>query len=55
MSALSVRTSLAAAFASPVAGTATAQQPAPPPPQPATKTMSQSLGIMVFPAKGQTP
>jgi hypothetical protein len=29
---------------------AAAQQPAAPP----TKTMSQSLGIMVFPAKGQT-
>jgi hypothetical protein len=55
MSARSVRTSLAAAVALLVAGTATAQQPAPPPPQAATKTMSQSLGIMVFPAKGQTP
>jgi hypothetical protein len=31
------------------------QQPASPtPPAPATKTMSQSLGVMVYPSKGQT-
>jgi len=35
-----------------VAGIAAAQQPAAQP-QPATKTMSQSLGLAVFPAKGQ--
>jgi hypothetical protein len=35
-----------------LAGTVGAQQPAAPPP---TKTLSQNLGVMVFPAKGQAP
>jgi len=35
------------------AGTAAAQQTAAPSPQPSSKTMSQSLGLVVFPAKGQ--
>jgi hypothetical protein len=36
-----------------IAGTADAQQTAAPPATPPTKTMSQSLGLAVFPAKGQ--
>lgn len=56
MSTRSIRMLPAATLVLLLAGTAAAQQPAAPPPpaQPATKTMSQSLGIMVFPAKGQT-
>ncbi|MBE0703288.1 MAG: hypothetical protein IH582_08980, partial [Afipia sp.] len=36
-----------------IAGTAAAQQPAAPPATAPGKTMSQSLGLAVFPAKGQ--
>jgi hypothetical protein len=35
-------------------GTASAQQPSAQPSTPSDKTMSQSLGLVVFPAKGQT-
>lgn len=38
-----------------LAGEAGAQQPAAAPPPPAPKTQGQALGVMVFPAKGQTP
>jgi Glycine-zipper domain len=38
-----------------LAGPAAAQQPAAPAGQPAAKSVSQSLGVVVFPAKGQAP
>jgi hypothetical protein len=47
--------SVSAALAVVLAGPAAAQQPAAAPAQPATKTVSQNLGVIVFPAKGQTP
>jgi hypothetical protein len=49
-------TSTAVALLTLVSSLASAQQSAAPPPaKPAGKTMSQSLGLVVFPAKGQTP